>query len=257
MSSFTTSCGEPPSTTLSKAAVSGAHQSYGLPLHVFMCCVPGGVVFLDLKRDRYCAVAAEDAQAVAPLVRDWPTAPRPDCLPTDTEVAAQELLQSGLIVPWGPSAKSAAPVCTPTIDTLIAHRVHRPRVRLRDLARFIVACVSAGLALRFLPFERVVKRAVTRKKRAGNSAPSADAQSIADTVAIFRLLRVYLFTAKDRCLFHSLALVNFLAYYRIFPTWILGVKTAPFTAHSWVQAGQVVLDFSAEDALFYTPIIAI
>ena len=64
---------------------------------------------------------------------------------------------------------------------------------------------------------------------------------------MFRRLRPYAFAAKDQCLFHALALLKFLAYYNIFPTWVIAVRPTPWAAHSWLQLGNHVLDCNPEE----------
>jgi hypothetical protein len=66
-----------------------------------------------------------------------------------------------------------------------------------------------------------------------------------------------LFTAHDRCLHDSLTLVRFLATKRLFPRWVIGVRTRPFAAHSWVQSGPTVLNDVHEHARDYRPILVV
>jgi len=82
-------------------------------------------------------------------------------------------------------------------------------------------------------------------------------QRAVELVCLFRRLRPLAFTAKDQCLFHALALVRFLAFYSVFPVWVVGVRTRPWAAHSWVQQGTLLLDSNPEHVCEYTPILSV
>lgn len=70
-------------------------------------------------------------------------------------------------------------------------------------------------------------------------------------------LRPLLFTAHDRCLHDSLALVNFLASESVSATWVIGVRTDPFAAHAWVQTGDLVLNDQHEHVRRFRPIVTV
>jgi hypothetical protein len=70
-------------------------------------------------------------------------------------------------------------------------------------------------------------------------------------------LRIFLFSHRDRCLHDSLALLEFLARYDIFPDWAFGVRARPFVAHCWVQHGDIVFNDTVEHVAGYTPIMVV
>jgi hypothetical protein len=70
-------------------------------------------------------------------------------------------------------------------------------------------------------------------------------------------LRPHTFAARDRCLFHSLALVNFLARHAVFPTWVIGVRARPWGAHAWVQHDKLLLDANPEQVCEFASILAV
>jgi hypothetical protein len=74
--------------------------------------------------------------------------------------------------------------------------------------------------------------------------------------AAFHALRQY-YPREYLCLFDSLALVEFLARYDVFPHWVFAVKMEPFGAHCWVQDGSVVLNDTVEYVREFTPIMVI
>jgi hypothetical protein len=62
---------------------------------------------------------------------------------------------------------------------------------------------------------------------------------------------------KHVCLYDSLALVEFLAHYRLFPQWVFGVMAEPFAAHCWVQQDDRVLNDSVDYVRGFTPIMVV
>jgi len=78
-----------------------------------------------------------------------------------------------------------------------------------------------------------------------------------DGTAAYERLRPFVFTARDRCLYDSLALLGFLAKERHFPRWVVGVKTSPFGAHSWLQSGGTVVNDHHEYVRRFRPILVV
>jgi hypothetical protein len=74
---------------------------------------------------------------------------------------------------------------------------------------------------------------------------------------VFGRLRVFLFSHREECLHDSLALLEFLARYGIFPDWVFAVRARPFVAHCWVQYQDVVFNDTAEHVGGYTPIMVV
>jgi hypothetical protein len=111
--------------------------------------------------------------------------------------------------------------------------------------------------LRTWPFERVIRRVKRRKELLGPKARPLDAKRARKLVEAFARYRVFLFSSKDECLYDSLALLEFLARYGIYPDWVFGVQTRPFAAHCWVQHGDVVFNDMVEHVRGYTPIMVV
>jgi len=87
-------------------------------------------------------------------------------------------------------------------------------------------------------------------------AASALDRAGARTIRAFehaRLIR----SAADRCLPRSIALALGLAARGCRAHVVIGVKLAPFAAHCWAQAGDEVLNDSAEEVQRYTPILVV
>lgn len=236
-------------------------MKYWLPQHVYLCAVQDSVVFLDVRRDKYFGLGGKEMRALAAVVPAWPNASKhPDEPPisaNDSVRVAEVFVRKGLLTPDETAGKPATPVVLDLGGFMRAAGdglEQTPIIRPRHVALFVLACVSTLWALRFRSLEQIVERVKARKQSA---VPAAGSQDIEALVQIFRRLRCYLFTARGHCLFHALALTGFLARQNKFPTWVIGVRTTPWGAHSWVQQDSVVLDATPEEIRFFTPILAV
>ena len=62
---------------------------------------------------------------------------------------------------------------------------------------------------------------------------------------------------KFSCLADSLSLIAGLARRRLAADLVFGVKLHPFSAHCWVQAGDLVLNDPIDHAILHTPILVV
>jgi hypothetical protein len=85
-------------------------------------------------------------------------------------------------------------------------------------------------------------------------APPPDARLLED-LAIFRRLAPWL-PLDGLCLYRSHLLRTYLVALGHSVDWMFGVRTWPFRAHCWLQAGDVALDDEAERVSAYHPIMA-
>jgi hypothetical protein len=129
-----------------------------------------------------------------------------------------------------------------------------PRLHLHHLIAFLRACIWAKRAVDSRLLYSIACEVAESK---AGITHDIDLQHTVELVSLFRRLRPYAFAAKDKCLFHALALLKFLAHYNIHPTWVIAVRPTPWAAHSWLQLGTLVLDCTPEEISGYTPILAI
>ena len=62
---------------------------------------------------------------------------------------------------------------------------------------------------------------------------------------------------QGECLFRSVMLQAYLRRRGLASALVIGCQTWPFEAHSWVQAGDLVLDDWVDHVLGFTPLLAI
>jgi hypothetical protein len=239
---------------------------YGLANHVFVCADEEYVVVLDVKQDRYFTLDAARTAALAPLLPGWPasaTARSGGSSGTELELAADKaaepLVQQGWLLELPAVSKEATPVRLPSpeAELLAAAAVESAGIGARAVLTFVFASVFAKLALRFRPFERVIHRVARRKAAHPGASEHLDIAHARQLVDMFARLRVFLFSHREKCLHDSLAQLEFLACYGVFPSWVFGVRARPFVAHCWVQYEDIVFNDTVEHVGGYTPIMVV
>lgn len=236
-----------------------------LPKHVFICLSGDHAVLLDLKKDRYLAVDLRHAAGLKRFVCGWPIDipsenHHSSMNPTAADLMVSQLLEQGLLTSDPREGKEATPVTVaPAIGEVNGDTYDgRPQIRLRDLLNFLRATTATAFALKVLPIARVVSQ-IQKKYRLRHLSTytSRNADSLQELVAVFHYLKPYAFSGREKCLFETLALINFLLRYRIATTWVFGVQTGPFAAHCWVRHGDMVLNDTVHHVRDYTPIMTV
>lgn len=228
---------------------------------VYFCVTEGQGVFLDLRQDDYSAIpvpafnaSSDESDGEAAILAAF-EAHRNELL--DAQVLKEE--------PEGIARLQAfrsIPRPTASIFHLDEERAFGVagapdsdvRVGARDMLDLFSASHRASRLLKKQHIHEIV--CGVRSRRAGASAAGASAETLKQHTAIFRKLRPW-YPRGYLCLFDALALIEFLARRRLFPTWVFGVQAQPFGAHCWVQTGDQLLNEGAEFANQFTPIMAV
>jgi hypothetical protein len=235
-------------------------RCYYLPPHVYACRTDEGLIFLDAKRDRYFGLGGAGITALPASIENWgggnPNAHNgnePPVSPIEVQRVANNLVERGLLRRCGsrelPVRRSSAPPLAMDLPQE-ATQAHQP-LHCVDFFYFAIACAQAFWLLKRLPLEAIASR-VTAARREDRSH---DLLEIFERVQVFRRLRRLFFSEKNRCLLSALALVLFLRRYRHFPLFVIGVKTRPFAAHSWVQYEQFLLEGDPASVCHFVPIL--
>jgi len=119
---------------------------------------------------------------------------------------------------------------------------------------FFLSSARASRQLRDQCFQSIVAFVQARKRHNANPSRPLDIERAHFLLSIFDSLRLF-FPRPYLCLFDSLALINFLAHFNLYPDWVFGVMAEPFEAHCWVQAGGIVLNDTLERVSAFTPIM--
>jgi hypothetical protein len=238
---------------------SAAHRCWLAP-HVFACWPNGSAVLLDLKQDRYFALAADDSRIMRRLLGYLSSR---DTVESDPAVsgdhAADSLVATGLLVREEPLQviKTSSVQVDGTLASITNKRSESVRIRPHHVFNHARACLWAKFALNCRSLYSVACEVSRAKQQGLRNGAEIDPEALADLVHAFRQLRALTFTARNHCLFHALALTRFLASYNIFTTWVIGVTITPWAAHSWVQFDRTVLDSTPEHIADFEPILVI
>lgn len=256
---------------LSRSACLGMSE-YWLASHAYVCVTENHAVILDLRNDRYIAVPNTQALALRAIVRGWPTVtsnPSPSNAVQDTDASAKKLvsrmLSMQLLTSDPRRGRNASPVAadppraalleTVLLHTLLGPEVTPPPVCFMDVVKFLWAFLRARLSLRLRSLEHVIQRVHERKTQQKNRP--ADIHAMRNLVSRFRLIRPFVYTVKNECLFDAYMLIEYLALYGQYPNWIFGVQTRPFSAHCWVQEADALLNDDPGHAGLFTPIMLV
>jgi len=226
---------------------------YRLGTHVCICAVGRGHVLLDLRRNRYYQVSLETPR-LTQLARREPI----ELLPTEqSQPSIQPLIQAGLIERC--KSSDTIDLITTTIDEpCTASDIPQTYSRLpraRDVALFVRSLAWTRWVLRRRSFHEISH--ILRAHRQRQVAREFDTDSVLGLVARFRQIRPWAFASRDQCLLHALTLVRFSMLHGLQASWVVGVMTQPWTAHSWAQYGNVVLDGNPEQVRPYRPILVV
>lgn len=229
---------------------------------VFVCAAQTAVVFLDLAGDKFTGVDYETAGSLSAAV-NWPTHVMDRIAPHYTSTSPNperlsELVAKGLLVTTPSESATQCshayvlPLARSEISIGAEFSAH---ISTLDIARFVYSCTLTRIELKRHALQSLASAVCRARQRFGSRTREVTRAELSDRVGTFRRLRVYAFSAENQCLFHSLALFRFLSLCRIAPSWVIGVKTNPWGAHSWLQCGDCVLDDSPERTLKYDPIL--
>jgi len=233
-----------------------------LAAHVRACICDDHLVLLDLRCDRYFGLK------LGPSFNPPPSSTlRQPNVPTDylcalntilTDRSLLECLEGrGLLAAEGRSGQSCGQ----------AGNLERPRVQLRHSDSLLIP--SPAMTLAFLVAARraarlfvtasmaeIVDRVRRRKEQTSVVATDVVAEKGARLIDAFRSLRP-LYPRPCLCLFDTLAMLEFLDRFHLWPSWVFGVAVNPFRAHCWLQEAEFVLNDDIETVRRYTPIMEV
>ena len=244
-------------------------NAYYLSKHVHFCDFGDRVVFLDLKADEYSFLNGSAAKAFQSLSMP-PMAPSPglgpqlvrqatDCGHNDLADALSDVISAGILTQDARLGRPIAPdPISPATSTLIdVEDEDMPgRLRPHHITAFFASTATAAARLRWGKIEKTVDAIRSRKAKHKSGRSAFDAEKCRDLVGCYMKMRM-LFPKNYLCIFDSLALVEFLARYNVWPNWIFGVQLDPWYAHSWVQHDGMVLNDDLERVQVYEPILAV
>ena len=237
-------------------------SEYHIPKHVHLCRTGAQTIFLDLKRNRYSAIDNANASFLDELVVGWGNGvgaeQRSHGSGTHEKLAViQCLINKGLLKRKANRNERKEQVrIKPALVDLHREYGEMPVVNTAHVRRFVVSTLSTFVMLRTGSLQRIVDTVKRRKVGGEESIGEGEMDKTLDLVLVYKALRPFAFQGKDACLFDSLVLSEFLRCHGVYSTWVIGVATGPFRAHSWLQKGNAVLNDRLIRVNLFTPIFA-
>jgi len=219
---------------------------YRLRQNLSYCLIDGHPIFLDLDGDRYFQLGGHLESAFLAYMGNGIT--------DETEV--DKLIESKILVRRPSSDHCPRTVAPPARSSLELTKVSG-RVRMTAILRVFKIVRNTSRQLRTQPIKVVLDDLVRyRERRRVNAVASEPSnEQILELASAFGRSRLYVpFETSTSCLLDSIALTKYLADHRISTHIVFGVTSNPFSAHCWVQHGDLVLNDTVGNAASYTPI---
>lgn len=235
-------------------------QNLRLADHVRACHVDGQVILLDLKRDRYIGVGGPFLPALSTRITDWPLGGPPAVGPASPGAVDQwigNLRHQGMLTDASTATPRRASIAEPQQSLAAIDEPHWRGIQWRRVASISYATLTVGLWLRRLRLAEIVNRVERHRSATAPASAEGTAELLQDLARWYLHTRLLVTSAHDECLRDSLVMLRFLSLQGLFPQWVIGVRTRPFRAHSWVQSGSLVLNDLHETVRGYTPILVV
>lgn len=239
-------------------------ERYFLHRCAYCCVLDDGAIFLDVLRGQYVAINAARLPLLARQVAHW-LIPCPSAS-SETSASAvtsarflDELETRGILTTSEGDSKPAEQVqlAVRTSMPAISYRTNAPRLRPSDVARFLIALIRVTNRLHRRNLLRMVRNIEAAKMALSPNAAQGNGPDAMALTRTFERLRVWAYSADGACLKDSLVLTEFLLRSGATATFVIGVRSKPFSAHAWVQSGDVVLNDFVERVQRYIPILAV
>ena len=226
-------------------------QRYQIADGIGFCRFEGRTIVLDITADRYWQLG-EDAGHVLETVGVGTT----DGI---DEHALARLVTLGFVAPAskGPAAmtgslgaSTGAPLPHPSKSAL-EEAGQQARAGWTTTCEVTTLAIAARVALRRLALKTILDRLAARRRRATPSPPATNLELLAQRFARCRRL----VPLRPLCLQDSIAFLWFAMRRGHAPRLVFGVEAFPFTAHCWVQDGDVILTDALDHASRFKPIM--
>lgn len=218
---------------------------YALREDLSFCEAGGRLVFLDIASDRYLRLPPALETTLVEYLSS--------VSPADIDIT--ELVRRNILVPRPPGWQSSRhPAEAPRRSALEIPLQVRP-IRISEVFEIFAIVFHTRLKLKLRPFREVIDILAEGKHnvQTQTSTIHEDEHRIIDAAAVFRRVRLYI-PVGMRCLVDSVAMARFLRRRSLHTHVVFGVAVDPFSAHCWVQAGDLVLNDTLGNVTSHIPI---
>jgi len=209
---------------------------------IHYCKVGGRAIFLDIHRNRYFALPASTNEAFVKMTVERKTG----------VISAEMLRQIAQgIIPDGPIAL-ASPIIAAPKDDRMGSQAEACTVARQVLSTWLTMLLAKAI-LRISPLHIILG---WLSKTSGQGAQELDYDVVDRIGAAFRKANLFI-RSDGNCLANTLAFVWLCQQAGQRPSFVIGVRINPFSAHCWSQDGVIVLNDDCERVLPYEPILVI
>ncbi|MDR6990963.1 lasso peptide biosynthesis B2 protein [Luteimonas sp. 3794] len=201
-------------------------------------------MFLDVMQDRYFRLPPDLERAFANFM---------DGKQSESTLI-DELRRRNILVPGSHGHQVGWTIAEPPARSAMEMLEHPVRLSLATSAEVLLTTLRARRDLKKKPLRHILAALGPQIGGPGtDQLPGLKTQRLLDSAAQFRRARLYAPVAM-RCLVDSIAMTRFLRR-RGLPAYIVfGVAVNPFSAHCWVQSGDLVLNDSVGNVNAHTVI---
>lgn len=219
---------------------------YSLRPNLSYCVIDGRAIFLDIDGDRYFRLddsleAAFFAYVHAKYV---------------DKAGIDALIEHAILTPGSTSDNRSHRLSPPTRSSLELTSGSGP-IRMTAILKVFMIVRHTRRQLRTQALKDVLDNLVRYREGSRLNAASSGSHEarILDFAGLFVRSRLYVpFETSTSCLLDSVALTTYLAGHDVSANIVFGVTSDPFSAHCWVQCGDLVLNDTVGNAAAYTPI---
>lgn len=219
------------------------YRTYRLHDHLSFCRIDGRYIFLDTANDRYFRLSHPLEQALHAYL-DGAEVPAGD---------VERLVDQAILTAAPAASANMYPGITAATGSALERFDGSIARRAGPIMETLLVVGWMQLQLKYRRLGTILD--TTTAFRTRRSAPTLreDLQKLADTALLFLTARKFV-PIETCCLLDSLSLVSFLARRNLTANIVFGVTDNPFSAHCWVQAGDLILNDALGNTKGYSTI---
>jgi hypothetical protein len=199
-------------------------MAYSVTRDLTFCLIDAHPIFLDIDKDRYFKLPPDTEMAF--IKKQYPSA-------LVREIHIQTPMRSAL--------ERVALNVSPGLAVVL---------------EVTALVLSVSLELKWGKLKRITEALARWQRKNATAATSEHLNEEIELLracAFFRRARMAI-PISTRCLLDSIALIRFMARRNLCGDLVFGVTADPFTAHCWVQCGDMVMNDTLGNTQTYTPI---
>lgn len=216
---------------------------YTIPPSISFCLIDTRPVFLDIAKDRYFRLADSTERLFARWLAGEPT----------DGAELDPLVQAGILLADSGSTRPRAKAVVNAERSALEIENLKIRLQARMLPDVLACLWLTQRQLKTLGLQATIERAFRSSPNGSVIDTSCDALRVIEFAHAFLAVR-RLIPLDNHCLLDSIAMAHFLRKRRLLPDLVIGVTSDPFSAHCWVQTGDMVLNDTVGNVRIYTPI---